>query len=951
MDIWKRKLLALLHDPPDKAYDFGPLHEEKAQHYAARLGLSPNKLPPELRAGDHVASAADRVILPSGQRIKQALGGGASFTHPMTGDPAFATGDFPAAEDAERFFTESLPDFSTGDPKLTHWLVWRLWLQYAATHPDGQAAHAETLAYLPADTRVPDGTIWHHNAVTSAIEGTRNPETGELEPAFLLLNLGPVQQFIAQARSTRDLWSGSYLLSWMMAHLLAKLADQFGPDAVIFPNLRGQPLYDWIERDKLKQAKFERDGTATQTFWDAHGLEQDPGLALTPNLPNRLLAVVPRDFDAQAWIDSVLDPADSESEWGRITHACWDYIAQACPLPDFEGTGCTTRETWDDQLAKLWQVQWQVQPWTDVTGAIEKLREMHDGAAGGIEAAYAAAMGIPDEHKDTRCYSQAGELNPGWAWSAHYQATAHRLAARRNTQDFRAWQGHDNLHKDALSGKEEALGTPEWLERARKNPRLRHLFRKNDVLGAINLLKRVWHKAYLEEKCKLVRKQAKFDSVASVAAAGYVHDLYAAIADEGPLREDFLTFARAASSARDLFPDHVAEFSGLAVERWLEQTDHSVFHADTWAKAGQEPGADPARAARAALTDLSKTYGGGAPKYYAVIALDGDQVGRWLGGEKAPPIGDVLSAKATAYFRESVPDATDWLEGPRPLSPSYHLQFSEALSNFGLYCARRIVEDGHHGQLIFAGGDDVLAMVPADEAIACANGLRMAYQGHVDLAGTYPGLFVPTVEGFVRMNPGTAAKTVPSWPLLVPGGKATVSAGIAIGYLKEPLQDMVREAQQAEKRAKNELGRNALSVTLFKRGGETIQWGTRFGSPALDLLDFLKDHYRKDPRKPAKERLVPGGFPCRVAELLMPYGADTPVGPEIARIVAAEFSWAVSQLTQSNPEQLAEFQRLAGCCLDALQAFRVAEEEPAPRPLRDFYNLFVVEAFISRQGK
>jgi hypothetical protein len=34
---------------------------------------------------------------------------------------------------------------------------------------------------------------------------------------LLKLQIGPVQDFIAQARSTRDLWSGSYLLSWLMA--------------------------------------------------------------------------------------------------------------------------------------------------------------------------------------------------------------------------------------------------------------------------------------------------------------------------------------------------------------------------------------------------------------------------------------------------------------------------------------------------------------------------------------------------------------------------------------------------------------------------------------------------------------------------------------------------------------------------------------------------------------
>jgi hypothetical protein len=42
---------------------------------------------------------------------------------------------------------------------------------------------------------------------------------------LLKLQIGPVQEFIAQARSTRDLWSGSFLLSWFMAAGLHQLEE------------------------------------------------------------------------------------------------------------------------------------------------------------------------------------------------------------------------------------------------------------------------------------------------------------------------------------------------------------------------------------------------------------------------------------------------------------------------------------------------------------------------------------------------------------------------------------------------------------------------------------------------------------------------------------------------------------------------------------------------------
>jgi hypothetical protein len=39
-------------------------------------------------------------------------------------------------------------------------------------------------------------------------------------------HIGPVQGFIAQARRTRDLWAGSFLLSWLAAQAMAAVRKQ-----------------------------------------------------------------------------------------------------------------------------------------------------------------------------------------------------------------------------------------------------------------------------------------------------------------------------------------------------------------------------------------------------------------------------------------------------------------------------------------------------------------------------------------------------------------------------------------------------------------------------------------------------------------------------------------------------------------------------------------------------
>jgi len=136
---------------------------------------------------------------------------------------------------------------------------------------------------------------------------------------------------------------------------------------------------------------------------------------------------------------------------------------------------------------------------------------------------------------------------------------------------------------------------------------------------------------------------------------------------------------------------------------------------------------------------------GGGDRYFAVLALDGDKIGKWVSGEKTPRFATQLADYSDAggeqrfgsrvYFER--PEFARFRNAQRPLSPSYHLQFSEALSNFALLCARPIVEH-FDGRLIYAGGDDVLALLPADTALACARSLRLAFRGEdPDVAGAY----------------------------------------------------------------------------------------------------------------------------------------------------------------------------------------------------------------------
>jgi CRISPR-associated protein Cmr2 len=110
-------------------------------------------------------------------------------------------------------------------------------------------------------------------------------------------------------------------------------------------------------------------------------------------------------------------------------------------------------------------------------------------------------------------------------------------------------------------------------------------------------------------------------------------------------------------------------------------------------------------------------------------------------------------------------------------NPEAHQKLSRTLDDFARK-AREIVPR-YGGFMVYSGGDDVLAFLPVNQAIACAKELSEAFRYQV---------------------------------------RGTLSAGIAVVHYREPLSISLKNAKEAEKAAKNG-GRDALAVALHTRGG------------------------------------------------------------------------------------------------------------------------------------
>ena len=114
------------------------------------------------------------------------------------------------------------------------------------------------------------------------------------------------------------------------------------------------------------------------------------------------------------------------------------------------------------------------------------------------------------------------------------------------------------------------------------------------------------------------------------------------------------------------------------------------------------------------------------------------------------------------------------------------------------------VVERHGGVTVYAGGDDVLAMLPIPRALACAQALSDAYR-----------------SAFADAAANTAAKD-----------GATLSAAAVFAHIRLPLNHVLVEAHRLlDDVAKDGNGRDSLAAAVLKPGGPYCQWATTWTRP------------------------------------------------------------------------------------------------------------------------
>lgn len=512
----------------------------------------------------------------------------------------------------------------------------------------------------------------------------------DLNDQTIHFTIGPVQGFLAQARRTRDLWSGSFLLSYLSGCAMAEIRKQDVKrnGEIIVPDVTDDPLLRWIEKRNKDNELPPRIGS----------------------LPNR--------FQATA-----ADPAEAANaafecvkrSWNKIAEKVWKKYVESVAL-EFGKDSKETKEIWDRQVSSFWEIYWTV------------------GDLPSMEA-----------RKNWRFYSDWENERPPIEGGDHCTIMGE-------------WQEISGYVRAKDSKKQDKF----W-SRLQKETGGMDL-RRGERLCSIALIKRMFPKVS-EDVIGWNVDANLWPSTLYVAAIPWLKTVL--VRPELATRAD--EYAEAAISVteqikREGVSERIFGENGKG-HRFLEIDGNFYFKAAlknsrrTPLKDTPDDGEETEQVRKKrkdlieSLNELYDKSGNEPFPFYGMLLMDGDNMGKLIRHD-----GGKVS-KALACFTNKVDGI--------------------------------VRGNGHDGVLIYAGGDDVLAMLPRARALSCAHILSKEFE----LAFQKESI------------------------------SATISAGLVFASYQVPLRSVMKEAHTIlDDIAKEDNDRGSIAVSVLKGSGKYCQW-------------------------------------------------------------------------------------------------------------------------------
>ncbi|MBI2863666.1 MAG: type III-B CRISPR-associated protein Cas10/Cmr2 [Chloroflexi bacterium] len=348
-----------------------------------------------------------------------------------------------------------------------------------------------------------------------------------------------------------------------------------------------------------------------------------------------------------------------------------------------------------------------------------------------------------------------------------YERASGLLEARKRTRDFS--QVEEGGAKDSLSGQRAALHTgtkdgqhywSDFAGGANRRSTIK-LGERLDALGAIKRFGRRW----------AGEESSRFPSVSSVAARPYF------------------------STARGM--KELVALSEALRRHGIYEVNHfgpefpfdgDLLYAETYSsrRLNASYGTGEAKEARRALDSLYRKMKDLHLRqrpcpYYAVLYLDGDRMGEHIGTCRSRADHEAIGGRLGRF--------TEVVEG---------------------------IMNRYSGFPVYSGGDDLLTLLPLEEALPAAK----------ELADTYADVMRPVMQRKEGLD----------FPF-------TCSGGLALAHHLYPLGAALEEARGAVGNAKEVYGRDAICVRILKRSGERSEVGGKWhvGERGVDTVETVRE--------------------------------------------------------------------------------------------------------------
>jgi CRISPR-associated protein Cmr2 len=681
----------------------------------------------------------------------------------------------------------------------------------------------ELLDLLPADPRVPDHTIWDHASMSSATVSALP------KPALLIFNIASAQDFITKARRTQDLWAGSYLLSYFTWEAMKSIIEKYGPDCIIYPNLREQPLVDyWLKLEKGINFDINRADLLKEIA----------------SFPNNFTALIP-EGEAENTVkeaqQAILNARD------KIMNCIKSYVEQSNLGKD---------KYWDE----IWERQKKDFLKNEIFWVIYNIGENNQMNINKIIENYYDLLEKDDQIDKLLSFvrNRGFEINLGMVYPLLSRLAGRAHTARKNLRNFD--QVEELGHRCSLCGIREALhpnkiGLRQFWEKLAsesRNVKLRGRIRKGEKLCAICLTKRLVSQVYFSNNEKIkypVIDYHMFPSTSSIAAVTFKKKILEKILENKISEKNNLELKNELKNYVNSIYNFLIKYDILyksspipylevlkekfldndkqVVEKFLEIDGEWLYEESiSCEKIEREYGikikdkreVENLKKALENFLEKSKKFGLKPSKYYAIIAMDGDSISDWLSGKNAPKLSEII--------HPSIELEKELKEIKRPLGPALHISLSTAMRNFALSITKRVVEERYYGKLIYAGGDDVLAFLPLEDLLNVIRELRLLYSGDNFKDG--------------GINSGGGYVAIGNRTYMMMGEKASTSAGIVIAHYSHPFSHIAEEVHQVLKEeAKKVKDKDAFAIYLLKRAGEPLQTVSKWKYNGMDVIKTI----------------------------------------------------------------------------------------------------------------